>query len=119
MPCGLVRIAHTELDAWAVAADRDKDTKRMVQATVFDSSIGVTSHAGISRFDFGHFRPGGYIPHVARSTDGKLWFSSGDGVSVVDPHHLPFNPLPAPVRIEQITADHKAYDEASHAKEPL
>jgi signal transduction histidine kinase/ligand-binding sensor domain-containing protein len=107
MPCGLVRIARSELDAWAAAADRDKDTKRMVQATVFDSSIGVTSHAGISRFDFGHFRPGGYIPHVARSSDGKLWFSSGDGVSVIDPHHLPVNPLPPPIHIEQITADRK------------
>ena len=113
MPCGLVRIARSELDAWAAAADRDKETKRMVQATVFDSSDGVTSHAGISRFDFGHFRPGGYTPHVARSSDGKLWFSPGDGVSVVDPHHLPFNKLPPPVHIEQITADRKTYDPAS------
>ena len=110
MPCGLVRIARSELDAWAAAADRDKETKRMVQATVFDSSDGVTSHAGISRFDFGHFRPGGYTPHVARSSDGKLWFSPGDGVSVVDPHHLPFNKLPPPVHIEQITTDRKTYD---------
>jgi signal transduction histidine kinase len=85
----------------------------MVQATVFDSSDGVTSHAGISRFDFGHFRPGGYTPQVARSSDGKLWFSPGDGVSVVDPHHLPFNKLPPPVQIEQITADRKTYDPAS------
>jgi signal transduction histidine kinase len=107
MPCGLVRIARSELDAWAAAADRDKDTKPMVQATVFDSSVGVTSRAGISRFDFGHFRPGGYTPHVAKSSDGKLWFSSGDGVSVVDPHHLPFNPLRPPVHIEKITADRK------------
>jgi len=109
----LVRIARSELDAWAAAADRDKETKRMVQATVFDSSDGVTSRAGISRFDFGHFRPGGYTPHVARSSDGKLWFSAGDGVSVVDPRHLPFNKLPPPVHIEQITADRKIYDPAS------
>src|SRR5262250_2892863 len=113
MPCGLVRIAHSELDAWAAAADRDRETKRVIEATVFDSSDGVTSHAGISRFDFGHFRPGGYTPHVARSSDGKLWFSAGDGVSVVDPHHFPFNKLPPPVHIEQITADRKTYDPAS------
>jgi signal transduction histidine kinase len=85
----------------------------MVQATVFDSSDGVTSHAGISRFDFGHFRPGGYTPQVAWSSDGKLWFSPGDGVSVVDPHHLPFNNLPPPVHVEQITADHKTYAASS------
>ena len=40
-------------------------------------------------------------------TDGKLWFVTGEGVQVVDPRHLPFNKLPPPVRIEQITADHK------------
>jgi signal transduction histidine kinase len=32
-----------------------------------------------------------------------------DGVSVVDPRRLPFNRLPPPVRIEQVTADHKTY----------
>jgi signal transduction histidine kinase/ligand-binding sensor domain-containing protein len=112
MPCGLVRLTRSELDAWATAADSDKETKRMVQATVFDGSDGVTSHAGISRFDFGHFRPGGYTPHVAKSSDGKLWFSSGDGVSVVDPHYLPFNKLAPPVHIEQIIADRKSYDAA-------
>jgi signal transduction histidine kinase len=113
MPCGLVRVARPELDAWAVAADTDKETRRPVQSEVFDNSDGVTSHAGISRFDFGHFRPGGYTPQVAWSSDGKLWFTPGEGVSVVDPHHLPFNKLPPPVHIEQITADRKTYDPAS------
>jgi len=54
-------------------------------------------------------------PHVAKSTDGKLWFATLDGVSVVDPRHLPFNKLPPPVHIEQITADRKTYDVASDA----
>ena len=48
-----------------------------------------------------------YSPHVAKSADGKLWFLTGDGVSVIDPRHLPFNKLPPPVHIEQITADRK------------
>ena len=39
MACGLVRIARSELDAWAA------DPKRTIQATVFDSSDGVRSHA--------------------------------------------------------------------------
>ena len=30
-----------------------------------------------------------------------------DGISVVDPHQLPFNKLPPPVHIEQVTADRK------------
>jgi len=92
MECGLVRIARLELDTWL------KDSRRTIQATVFDSSDGVMSHA----------RPFGYSPHVAKTADGKIWFPSGDGVSVIDPRHLPVNKLPPPVHIEQITADRKS-----------
>jgi hypothetical protein len=97
--CGLVRIARAELDAWAAAVDRDKDTKRIIKALVFDGSDGVHSRAHL----------GSIGPHVAKSPDGKLWFITLNGVSVVDPRHLPFNPLPPPVDIEQITADDKTY----------
>jgi signal transduction histidine kinase/ligand-binding sensor domain-containing protein len=100
--CGLVRINRSELDGWAAAADKDKDTKQAIQASVFDTSDGVRS-AGIGM---------GFSPAVTRSSDGKLWFTSLDGVSVVDPRHLPFNKLPPPVQIEQITADRKTYDAA-------
>ena len=50
---------------------------------------------------------------VAKSSDGKLWFTTFDGVSVVDPRHLPINQFPPPVRIEKISADHKTYDVSS------
>ena len=107
--CGVVRIARHELDAWAATVDKDvdkyKNAKRTIQVTVFDSSDGVRSHA----------IAGGYTPHGAKSTDGKLWFAGLDGVSVVDPRHLPFNKLPPPVHIEQITADRKTYDAAFDA----
>jgi len=93
MACGLVRIARPELDAWLT------DPKRTIQTTVFDSSDGVRSHSAL----------GGFIPHVAKSIDGKLWFLPLDGVSVIDPRHLPFNKLPPPVHIEQVTADRKTY----------
>ena len=98
-PCGLVRIVRSELDAWAAAVDKDKDTKRTIQATVFDSSDGVRLDAG----------PGAFTPHVTKSSDGKLWFTNLDGVGVVDPRHLPFNKLPPPVHIEHVTADGKTY----------
>lgn len=100
MACGLVRIARPERDAWAAAVDKDKNGTGTIHATVFDSSDGVKSHAGA----------GGFRPLVAKSPDGKLWFLPWDGVSVVDPNHLPFNKLPPPVHIEQITADRKTYD---------
>jgi PAS domain S-box-containing protein len=91
--CGLVRIARPELDAWA------SDPKRTIQVTVFDTSDGVRSRADVS----------GSNPGVAKSSDGKLWFLPGDGVSVIDPRHLTSNSAPPPVHIEQITADRKVY----------
>ena len=105
MPCGLVRVVRAELDAWARAADKDKggEAKR-IQTTVFDSSDGVRTQGGSA---------GGYGALVAKSSDGKLWFLPWDGVSVIDPRHLPFNKLPPPVHIEQITADRKTYDASS------
>src|SRR3984885_6749365 len=90
--CGLVRIARSELDAWAA------DPNRTIQATVFDNSEGVRS------------LPSHYHPQVAKTPDGKLWFLPWDGVSVIDPRHIPFNRLPPPVHVEQIIADGKIYD---------
>ena len=58
LACGLVRIGRSELDAWT------SHPKQTIQATVFDSSDGVSSH----RFT------GAYNSVVAKSADGKLWF---------------------------------------------
>ena len=93
LPCGLVRIARSELDAWI------NDPKHVVKTTVFDNSDGVGS-VGIY---------GAIGPHVGKSPDGRIWFVANDGVSLIDPRHLPFNKLPPPVHIEQIVADHKTY----------
>jgi signal transduction histidine kinase/ligand-binding sensor domain-containing protein len=93
MTCGLVRIVRPELDAWVA------DPKRTIQVTVFDHSDGVRISASFF----------GYGPQVTKTSDGKLWFRSLDGVSVVDPQHLPVTQLPPPVHIEQITADRKTY----------
>ena len=105
MPCGLVRVALSELEARASAAD---NAARTIHATVFDSSDGLRSLAVV----------GDYTPRVGKSADGKLWFSVPDGISVVDPHHLPFNKLPPPVHIEKVTADRKTYDVSSGLSGP-
>jgi signal transduction histidine kinase len=102
MACGLVRVAGSELDAWAA------DPKHTITATVFDSSDGIRSSADAL----------GYSPPVAESQDGKLWFFNQDGVSVIDPRHLAFNKLSPPVHIEQITADRKTYDATSRLRLP-
>jgi signal transduction histidine kinase/ligand-binding sensor domain-containing protein len=90
--CGLVRIARTELDAWIA------DPKRRIKTAVWDAADGLSLHAT---------SPAYYGPPVAKSTDGKLWFVTGEGVQVVDPRHLAFNRLPPPVHIEQVKADGK------------
>jgi signal transduction histidine kinase/ligand-binding sensor domain-containing protein len=102
MPCGLVQISRSELDAWVA------DPNRTIKATVFDRSDGVKSHS---------FTPG-YSPSVAKSADGKLWFLPFGGVSVIDPRHLPFNKLPPLVHIEQITADGQTYDASQGLRLP-
>jgi signal transduction histidine kinase/ligand-binding sensor domain-containing protein len=97
MACGLVRVARPEFDAWAA------DSRHKIKTTVFDSSDGVRSIPHIS----------GFSPAVAKSPDGKLWFAFMDGVSVVDPRHLPLNKLPPPVHIEEVKVDGKVWD-SSH-----
>jgi signal transduction histidine kinase/ligand-binding sensor domain-containing protein len=92
--CGLVRIARTEVDAWIA------DPKHRVETTIWDAADGVRLRSSAASE---------YGPRVAKSTDGKLWFVTGEGIQVVDPHHLAFNKFPPPVHIERIIADHKTY----------
>ncbi len=98
--CGLVRVARSELDAWANAVDQDRNAKRNVQAMLFDSVDGVRILATGNHF----------FPQVAKSTDGKIWFSTGDGISFVDPNRLALNNIQPPVQVEQFVADRQVYD---------
>jgi signal transduction histidine kinase len=100
--CGLLRVARSDLEAWIV------DSHHMVSARIFQSSDGVRSNTTGS----------GYSPRVAKSPDGKLWFVTYDGASVIDPRNLLANKLPPPVHIEQIIADRKTYA-ASNGRAPL
>jgi len=95
--CGLVRMARSELDAWTAAVDGGKAMNRTLHIMVFDNADGVRSMED----------HGGYTPHVAKSSDGKLWFLPQDGASVIDPRHIPSNKLPPPVQIETVKIDGK------------
>jgi signal transduction histidine kinase/ligand-binding sensor domain-containing protein len=101
--CGLVHIARSELDAWIA------DAQRMIETTVWDAADGVRLHP---------IAPASFGPIVAKSADGKLWFLSGEGVDVIDPHHLPVNQLPPPVYIEQVTANGQTYDASQGLRLP-
>jgi signal transduction histidine kinase/ligand-binding sensor domain-containing protein len=93
LACGLACITRTELDAWVA------NPRRVLSIRLFDASDGVRSHASA----------GGYSPLMTKSPDGRILFMPWDGVSVIDPRHLPFNNIPPPVHIENITADDKSY----------
>jgi PAS domain S-box-containing protein len=86
--CGLLRIARQDLDVWV------RDPRKTVQPTIFDSADGVRAISNMVA-----------TREPAKSADGKIWFLPGDGVSVIDPRHLPVNKLPPPVHIEQVMAD--------------
>ena len=99
--CGLVRIARTDLDAWV------DDPSRSVPATLFDVSEGVRTQSNPSA-----------VQGVSKASDGRIWYIAFDGVSVIDPQHFPFNKLPPPVQIEQVTADRKTYGAAQGLRLP-
>jgi signal transduction histidine kinase len=88
MPCGLVRVAHAELNSLA--------SGRTLHMTVFDASDGLALRT-----------TPGLSPRVAKSRDGKLWLWNVDGIGVVDPSHLPFNKLLPPVHIETLKVNDK------------
>jgi len=94
LECGLARVSASEVSAWV--ADRNGT----VRVTLLDSSDGVAAKSVIF---------GGSSSPVTKSLDGRLWFSVENGISVVDPHHLPFNKLPPPVYVERVIADRKTY----------
>jgi len=108
MPCGLVRIARTELDAWGKRTDAKDPRLGALQVTVLGGSDGVRSRAN----------PGAFSPHVAKATDGRLWFFPLEGLSVMDPRAISLNqPSPAAL-VEQVTADGHVYPLASELRLP-
>jgi PAS domain S-box-containing protein len=96
MACGLARIDRSELRAWLA------NPAYVLKVKTFQSSDGVISHSLTTASS-----AVGHIPRPSLAPDGKLWFSSINGASFLDPRHLPFNKVPPPVRIEWIVADHK------------
>lgn len=102
MPCALVRIAKAEIDAWVA------DPRRKVRTTEFDQSDGVRTQPFGTQM----------APLSAKSPDGRIWFLPFDGLSVFDPARLKSNPVPPPVKVEQVMADGKSYDASAAVSLP-
>jgi signal transduction histidine kinase/sugar lactone lactonase YvrE len=91
---GIVRMARGEFDK-AVA-----DPSYRVRYTLYDRSDGL---AGLP-FIYSSNR------RAARAGDGRLWFVTGRGLTIIDPRAMQDIPSPGPVRIEAIVADDKRVD---------
>jgi PAS domain S-box-containing protein len=70
------------------------DPSYRVKYRIFDSFDGLS----------------GIYPTVIRATDGKLWFSSSNGIVWVDPSNISTNALPPPVLIRSVKANDKPSD---------
>jgi signal transduction histidine kinase/ligand-binding sensor domain-containing protein len=92
--CGLVRIARADLEAWIADPNRRVDTR------VWGAADGVKLRSNAAS---------GFSPTVAKASDGRLWYLTGEGIQVVDPRHLSSNKLPPPVHIEQVIVNDKPY----------
>jgi signal transduction histidine kinase len=47
----------------------------------------------------------GCQPAGCKTRDGRLWFPTVNGLAMVDPESVPFNPLPPPVVIEEVMVE--------------
>jgi signal transduction histidine kinase/ligand-binding sensor domain-containing protein len=89
---GIIRIDRHEADkAFA-------DPQRRIEFRSYNSSDGLPG-APIR----------GGFPNAVRSADGRLWFVTGNGVTVVDPQRLSATRPPVPVRIERVYANGRSF----------
>jgi signal transduction histidine kinase/ligand-binding sensor domain-containing protein len=89
--CGLLNITESEMEKWWA----DPDSR--IVTTIFGPSEGV--------------RPGSAAaqPRASRAPDGRLWFTNGLILQMIDPNRLHRNDTPPPVHIEEVIADRKSY----------
>ncbi|MDQ3711286.1 MAG: histidine kinase, partial [Acidobacteriota bacterium] len=88
---GIYRLRRQELDEVAVGKSAS------VILTKFGKDDGLLTPSCNS---WG--QPAGF-----KSPDGKLWFPTEEGIAVIDPKDLPFNPTPPPVLVEDCLIDNQ------------
>jgi ligand-binding sensor domain-containing protein/signal transduction histidine kinase len=86
---GVFRVRKEELDSFADGGSR------MVQCLSFNNADGLPSMEC----------SGGFQPSGCQSRDGRLWFPTVKGLTVLDPAKVRINPVPPPVVIEEALVD--------------
>ncbi len=96
---GIVRVAKRELNR---GADGESET---VPSETFDKNDGLPT------LEYS----GGLQAAGCQSGDGRLWFTSNQGLVCVDPAALPLNPLPPPVMVESMRVDGRLFQRSGIA----
>jgi PAS domain S-box-containing protein len=89
--CGVIAIPNAELQRWWQSPDA---TVKFRLFDVFDGARPMSTP---------------FQPNASQSPDGRLWFANQNVVQMIDPAHLDSNPIPPPVHVEEMIADHKNY----------
>lgn len=85
---GISRLPRPHIDAVAEGRAASLDP------IVVDKSDGMLNTEGSG---------GGFDPSGLRDRDGRLWFSTIDGIAVIDPGSFPLNRVVPKVRVEAVT----------------
>lgn len=103
LACGLAWMARSELEAW------EQDPARQVtMAGLLDQTDGVENV----------IYNGYYTPHVTRGADGRFFFTTTNGLAVLDPRKLYRNTSKPPVHVERILADGVDYGSGAAVRLP-
>ncbi|MEI9977663.1 MAG: two-component regulator propeller domain-containing protein [Edaphobacter sp.] len=86
---GIYRVSRQELNEFA---EGKRNTVTSIAYGKADGMLNAECNGGVS-------------PAGIKTVDGKLWFPTQNGVAVVDPTAVRYNPTPPPVAIESLTAD--------------
>jgi len=95
--CGVIEISNADLQKWWANPDT------IVQHRVYDAFDGAQPNIGS-------------FNAAASTSDGRVWFSNGVVVQMMDPARLPQETLPALTYIESITVDRKDFAATSGLK---
>jgi signal transduction histidine kinase/ligand-binding sensor domain-containing protein len=98
---GIVRVARDDV------AELLRTRASQIKYDVYDTSDGVGGQPLFRGF-----------PGAARASDGRLWFVTTTGVSIVDPRQLPADRPPPPVRVESVTVNGRETEPALDASLP-
>jgi ligand-binding sensor domain-containing protein len=99
---GVFRVSLDDMSALANGAVRS------VTSVPYDIEHGLASTVA----------SGSQHPGITRDGDGRVWFATLKGVTVVDPKHLTTNRIPPPVRIEAVEVDGTVVDLKDQASVP-